>query len=583
VPFFHGVPVEEINALAADLEWMSVPAGWTLFAQGEMPDAMYLVISGRLGAFVEDRDGRRRFVGEISANQLAGEMALLTQEPRSATVIALRNTTLVSCRFAALQTFMREHPSPQLMLRVMRVLALRLARSIHRESGQLPARTFAIVPSGVDVPVAAFLAQLVAAFRRQAKRIHVLTSEDAGRELEWFDRLEAANDAVFYTADAGVSNWTKTCLRQADCVVFVANVAADPAQNAAADVGMLGVRGVVQRRELVLIHRDRATPTRTAEWLAGGEFALHHHVRLDSAPDVDRLARMLTGRAIGVVFSGGAAKGGGHIGVIRALREAGIPIDLVGGASIGALVAGAVAQDWDPVTFFDRYRHFGSLLHARNPVGDYTIPIVALARGHRVARLLGDLFGEARIEDSWKAMFCVSSNLTTLHTAVHTHGSVARWVRASIAIPGVLPPVIDNGDVLVDGGVLNNLPIDVMAAYERGPIIAVDVSSDIRLSADHTHSETGTLWQLLGKHLRGSTASLPNIGRILWCTGMASMAAAGSSIARADFVLRPPLDSIDMLDWGAFDRAADLAHAYTLESLEGLHRSENARHFFVNG
>lgn len=134
VPFFQGIPVEEIDALAADLKWMSVPAGWTLFAQGEMPDALYLVISGRLGAFMEDRDGSRHFVGEISANQLAGEMALLTQEPRSATVIALRNTTLVRCRLATLQTFMREHRSPQLMLRVVRVLATRLARSIARNT-----------------------------------------------------------------------------------------------------------------------------------------------------------------------------------------------------------------------------------------------------------------------------------------------------------------------------------------------------------------------------------------------------------------------------------------------------------------
>src|SRR6185295_2989622 len=201
---------------------------------------------------------------------------------------------------------------------------------------------------------------------------------------------------------------------------------------------------------------------------------------------------------------------------------------------------------------------------AVNPLGDYTFPVVSLTSGRRVSRLLHGEFGELAIEDLPLPFFCVSSNLTTGHSEVHRRGVVWRWLRAYVAIPGVLPPVMNQGEVLVDGGTTNNLPVDVMRELARGPVIGCYVGADRAFTADGDEMDMPTLWQLVA-WLSRKRQRRPNIFRILWRAGMVNSAA--TTVAhreRTDLLLQPPLAEVDMLNWKAFDRAIDLGYEYTV-------------------
>jgi NTE family protein len=301
------------------------------------------------------------------------------------------------------------------------------------------------------------------------------------------------------------------------------------------------------RVDLALLHDERIESGAAARWLKSSPAALHHHI-VDNS-DISRLARLLTRRGVGLVLSGGGARGFAHLGVIRALREARIPIDFVGGSSIGSIIAAGVAVGWSDEEMNLRYRR--SFVDT-NPVNDYTFPVVALTRGRKVSRLLQREYGDVLIEDLRRPYFCISSNLTTGRTLEHRGGLLAEALRASVAIPGVMPPVYQGEDVLVDGAAINNLPVDVMQAHAPGLVIGSDVGAD-RLA--------------LGR--RGKRAI--NIFRILMHAGMINSASsAATQRERADVLLKPPLANVDLLNWRAFDRVIQAGYDYARLALEGL-------------
>ncbi len=227
------------------------------------------------------------------------------------------------------------------------------------------------------------------------------------------------------------------------------------------------------RVELALLHDERIEAGAAARWLEFSPVALHHHI-LDTA-DLGRLSRLLTRRGVGLVLSGGGARGFAHLGIIRALREARVPIDFVGGSSIGSIIAAGVAMGWSDEEMRMRYRR--SFVDT-NPVNDYTFPFVALTRGRKVSRLLEREYGDVHIEDLRQPYFCISTNLTAGRALEHRSGRLSEALRASVAIPGVMPPVYRGGDVLVDGAAVNNLPVDIMHSHAPGLVIGSDVGAD---------------------------------------------------------------------------------------------------------
>jgi NTE family protein len=520
---------------------------------------MFIVTAGGLGVLGED--GRLR--ARLGAGEAVGEMGMITGRPRNATVVALRDSELLRLTRESFMRLVETHP--EVALRLASVAVARLEPAPARLSPVAAARTFAVIPQGEDVDYGGFAVELTEALSALGRTELVWSARGAKHTSQWFHEVESRNDFVVYAADSGHTPWSRLSARQADALILLARAASAPVawQDASA------TSHASRRSELVLLHEGGLQPGLAARWSAVLPGMPHHHVR--HRADTERLARMLTGRAVGLVLSGGGARGFAHLGVVRAMRECRIPIDLVGGTSMGAVLAAGVALEWDDRELVTRFRR--AFVDSR-PLSDVTLPLVSLVAGRKVGRLLRGEFGAVDIADLPLPYFCVSANLTTGRVEIHERGPLWQWLRASIAIPGVLPPVFQHGEVFVDGGAMNNLPVDVMRERRRGPVIGVDVGSDPAFTTDLEATDLPPFWQLM-RWARGG-GQRPNIFQILWRSGMVNSAATSiGQRALSDLVLRPPLETIDLLNWRAFDSAVEIGYRdamLQLAAAQGLSR-----------
>ena len=411
---------------------------------------------------------------------------------------------------------------------------------------------------------------------------------DGAAVIAWLQRLEAAADIVVYVADDQATEWTARCLRQADRVLLIGDAASPPGRRwqrrrktavprntpsrwgeTAMPTGPDGAGGSLARRELVLVHDDATVaPRGTAAWLDRLDVAAHHHVRRSSGADHARVARYLTGRAVGVVLSGGGTRGAAHLGAVRALEEAGVPIDAIAGASMGAVMAAFVAKGWD------HERRVEELLgvFTRSAVRTATLPLVAVWSGSIVRRRFHrhGFPPDVRLEDLWTPYFCVSANLSRAELVVHDRGEAWRAMRASVSLPGVLPPVFHDGDLLVDGGILDNLPVAAMR--ERlggGPVVAVDLRRDVALTVKEPFEPVLSGWRVLVQRLRGRDPGIPGITAILLrAFELGSVAQGARPGATADLHLRPELpEGYTLLELESGRGLVDLAHDHVAAQL----------------
>ncbi len=377
----------------------------------------------------------------------------------------------------------------------------------------------------------------------------------------WLDELEVAHRFLVYEGDHGAPAWTRRCMREADRILFVASAAGERREASQTVARLLrSAAPSAAREELVLLHADGSNPEGTAAWLGLRAFAAHHHVCLGDSRHVERLARGLTGTSIGIVLGGGAAKGFAHIGVLRALEEAGVPIDHIGGTSMGSVIAAQYAAGVSPAEMLELNR----LWSTHNPLRDVTLPVIALISGTSGRILLEAMFGDRRIEDLWLDYFCVSANLTRSEVVVHRDGPLQQWVRASIAIPGIVAPLrLETGDLLVDGAVLNNLPADVMRRLGAGRVIAVDVTPPEALPTDDYTDQPSTLQslRLLGSALLpfGTQPRSPTIFSILYRTVLTASRSLSERLKHeVDLYLAPPVGNVGFFEWKALERIADV-------------------------
>lgn len=568
-PLFADLDPTGLAAVERELTLLVLPGGAPLFRQGEPADAVYVVASGCLGVFRHEEEGESAepiLIAEVPPGDLVGEMSLLSHGKRTRSVAALRDSEVWRLAQTSFNTLTAQHP--EVLPALMRSVVARNALETGKRRRQ--PRTFAILPSGPDVPAARFAVMLADALGRIGNQVQMLGPESVDREPEWFSRCEMESSFVLYRADPTLTPWTELCLRQADCLVAVRNADNDfptklPFEVETAQSGAVFHR----RRELVLLHEGHdPRPGSTAPLLAGGLYGHHHHVRIDIHSDIDRLARLLTGHAVGVVMAGGGARAFTHIGVVKALRECRVPIDLVGGTSMGAIVAAGVASRWSDQELDERFR---KAFVDTNPLSDYTLPLISLFAGRRVTRLLRAAFGEKDIEDLILPFYCVTANLTTSNADIHTVGRLWRWLRASVSIPGVLPPFNEAGEVHVDGGVIDNFPVRAMRRLGRGVTIGVDIDTGGALAAGAGVEEPWSAWQFFRRLIwkRNETLPIPSIVRILLRSALvASTSRAAEDRGASELLIVPPMNHIDLLDWTSFDAAIELGYRTTMERLE---------------
>lgn len=500
---FPGTESLPIAMLIDRVEFVPLGAGSVLFSEGDVSDAAYVVVSGRVRVLIAEDGDWSSPIAEVGAGELIGEMALLDDVARTATVIAARDSVVARLPrddFEALATL-----HPMAMLEVTRTI---VARSRDRREGYRRARSDHAAIGLVSITAGVDLAGLASALTERLQRddrTQLVTTSSVEQQLgilgiaqvrpgepnelrltRWMDEAEAANDLLVLQGEPIVSPWTRRCVDRVDHLVLVADATEHPRVTELERLLVSARELPRQRVSLVLLHpTDTDRPHGTAAWLDARDVDQHHHVRLGRDGDLDRLARHLAGRAVTLVLSGGGAKGFAHLGVIRAMRELGVPIDALAGASMGAPLAAMVAMappDDELVPRIARLYH---------RLFDYTVPVASLIRGGRLVRAIDGAVGDRDIEDAWLPFTCVSSNLTRSRLQLHRRGPLALALRAAVSIPGVFPPVpSSDGDLLVDGGLLNNLPVDIARGFNpTGTVIASDVAP---LLGPRARSEYGT-------------------------------------------------------------------------------------------
>jgi NTE family protein len=557
-PLFARLDEPTRHALADDLVPFGLPGGRPLFKTGEPADALYLLVSGSLGVF----DGPTRLVQQIGAGMSVGETSLLGGDARHRTVRALRDSELLRLDRAAFEALLRRHPD--LLLQLARDTVARLQPRVREDERPGTPRTFALLPAEPSVPARTLAMQLARALEPYGSSLVLDAQQGRGRGAEWFAEREAQARFVIYLDEGRDDAWRQRCLRQADVLLPAAraNEAALPWPDLAHPAAARH-----RPRHLLLVHPGhRVALGCTARWRSQFSGTLmHHHVC--RAADMARVARLVSGHGRGLVLAGGGARGLAHLGALRALAEAGHSFDAIGGSSIGAIVGAGVAAGWA----IDEWqaRCVNAFLHGRL-LSDWTLPIVALTRGARATRILRDTFGALAIEDLPLPFFCVATSLSGAGQCVQRHGPLWRALRASSAIPGVLPPVLHGGEVLVDGALVNNLPTDVMAVDGLAHITALDIRAEITLRAGVDEAMTPPLWRLAFQRGRrpGLVSSLVRAGMV------SGEAAALERRALAHRLVTPSLDHVGVLDWKDWRRAVEAGYRATVEVLQSEGRGE---------
>ncbi|XP_052377466.1 patatin-like phospholipase domain-containing protein 7 isoform X4 [Oncorhynchus keta] len=598
------------------LDWMAVEAGRAVYRQGDKSDSTFIVLSGRLRSVIMKEDGKKELTGEYGRGDLIGVVEALTHQNRATTVHAVRDSELAKLPEGALGYIKRKFP--QVVTRLIHLLGQKILQQVN---GPLTARSLAlhtpgskwdagnpasnlstvtVLPVSEEVPLTAFTLELQHALIAIGPTL-LLTSDSIKQRLgaaaldsvheyrlsSWLGQQEDIHRIVLYQTDYTLTPWTQRCIRQADCIIIVGLGEQDPA------VGelerMLEGSAVRAQKQLVLLHREDGPPPQgTVEWLNMRSWISRHlhlscprrvfskrslpkliemYQRVFQKPadrhsDFSRLARVLTGNAIALILGGGGARGCSQVGIMHALSEAGIPVDLVGGVSIGSLMGALYAEDRSHCRMRMRAREWAmGMTLVFKKVLDLTYPITSMFSGAAFNSSIYTVFKDKQIEDLWIPYFNITTDITASTMRVHTDGSLWRYVRASMSLSGYLPPLCDpkDGHLLMDGGYINNLPADVARSMGAKVVIAIDVGSQDETNLTN-YGDSLSGWWLLWKRLNplAEKVKVLNMAEIQTRLAYVCCVRQLESVKSSDYCeyIRPPIDRYRTLEFGKFDEIA---------------------------
>ena len=585
-PVFGRLEPEALAALQAQLRLQTFEAGDLVLREGADADSLLIVVSGRLRVSRQGQDGELQLFNELGPGDCQGEAALMLRQARPADVTALRDAVVAWLDKDGFEALL--HQQPVLWNHVFAQALARYLRHVQTPSPSRRAMTIALVPLQ-PMDGLRELGELLAKALAPQGLVQLLQPEGSSASdeelrlaMRQFDQWEQAAEVMLVRAEPQLSSWTRFALRQADQLVFVAPPQASPLINAF-ERKLQGEPGFAfKRQQLVLLH-PAGWPLPQAQLPWQKERPALERVlalRQGAAEDVARLGRFLTGQAVGVVLGGGGARGFAHLGVLRALREAGIPIDLVGGNSMGALIGSQFVLGHGLAEIVTRIRDFAA--GGERP----TVPVVSLLSGRRMERDLRKLCQvghyEAQLDALWLPFFTAACNLSKATTTVLDQGPMWRAVLASNSPAGLLPPVPYNGDLLVDGAILDNVPVEAMrrrlgAKMERrrgnGTVIAIDVDVQEPLQVSEDMQRLGARDKLRDSLGRGES-TLPSIGQILYRAGhIGGMAQRGKTLAMSDYYLEPPTSDFSMMAYKRAEEIVERGYQFAQQQIAGWDRS----------
>ncbi|KIN07740.1 hypothetical protein OIDMADRAFT_99786 [Oidiodendron maius Zn] len=605
------------------LEWVQVSAGQVIYRQGDESDAIYIVLNGRLRQVLNNEQDGMKVIGEYGQGESVGELEVMTESVRPATLHAIRDTELAKFPKTLFNSLAQEHPG--ITIKISKIIASRMRALVedpvfvqgkeatnNKVSSTVNLRTVAILPVAAGVPVVEFGSRLMNALT-QIGATNGVASLNQAAILNHLGR-----HAFSRMGKLKLSQYLADLEEKYGLVLYVAG---SPA------IGeyerfLLGMK-TTARKELVLLHADRFSPPglmrawlRNRVWINGG----HHHVqmayRADTVPahpqarnfgstlkqrvqvlqaeiqkytsrrvrqtplysadtpfkgDFHRIARRLCGKSIGLVLGGGGARGISQVGIIRALEEAGVPIDIVGGTSIGSFIGALYASEADVVPMYGRAKKFaGRMASMWRFALDLTYPSASYTTGHEFNRGIFKTFGNTQIEDFWLEFYCNTTNISNSRSEIHTSGYAWRYVRASMSLAGLLPPLCDEGSMLLDGGYIDNLTVSHMKSLGADVIFAIDVGSLDDDTPQKFGDSLSGFWAFANRW--NPFSSHPNPPTLAEIQARLAYVSSVDALERAKatpgcLYMRPPIDGYGTLDFGKFDEIYQVGYKFGKEYL----------------
>ena len=555
-----------LSDLAEALEIETVEGGNLILREGDIAESMLILVSGRLRVSRKNHDGSLRLYNEVSPGETVGEAGIILEQRRFADITALRDSTIAILRRGRFEDLLMRHPVA--LNRVFAQAVYHQLRHTPQRAEHRRAHAFVVVPLHSSAPALAVADALTQALAGYGKALRVDVSF---LENDQLDELEAEFDFLIYQSDAQDSAWTRRAFRQADQVIYVATEG-DPStvfeveRKLAAEPGFL-----MKRQHFALLHpANAAMPGDLACWRSGRQVERVYPLREGRLDDFARFARFLTGRAVGLVLGGGGARGFAHLGILRALADSHIPVDVIGGNSMGALIGAQYACGLGLEEIREQTMRFA--LGGERP----TLPVISLLSGRRLERDLRQMFGDQRIEQLWSPFFAAACNLSQACTTVQESGLLWRAVLASNSPAGLLPPVLRDGDLLVDGAILDNVPVGAMRSrlgtpFEQrrgnGTIIAIDVDVREDMGVDPALARL-SVRKTIRSYFSASAETSPGIGNILYRAGhIGGLHQRARTMAMADHYLEPPVAGFPLMGYRRAAEIAEVGYRYAMEKI----------------
>lgn len=473
---FSGIDNEACQHLLSRFEKIILPQGTVLFEQDEPSDSLYILIEGHLIATLRTIDGKQKIIGIIEKGETVGEMGALSNQLRTLTISSTADSFLLKLTKNQLEAFFKDYPST--IFHIIDIIISRSQSTIKILSEKKIFRHVALIQGNPQVPMTVFLNNLQNHLSSKSK---IILSTDPKLNLAKQIKDAETQDKILLFLLTPENE--KTLSAKIDHIGGIYVIVDGDKRPHLSKFALEMLKGdkthFVTQYELILLHDDSIEqPKDTINWLTLSNFTLHHHLRLNAPEGYHRLIRSVCGKKVGLVFGGGGVKAWACLGALKAIIDSKIPIDAIGGTSAGALAAAPYALHLnyeETLLDFQKYVESATNLFSWK---NLTWPLISLIDAKKSTLLLKKLVTDTKIEDLWIPFFANSCNLNTSKEVIHRHGYLWEALRSSTAIPGIAPPLVLDGQMHVDGGIVNNLPVDTMRLMigNESKIICVSLS-----------------------------------------------------------------------------------------------------------
>ncbi|MFD2200495.1 cyclic nucleotide-binding and patatin-like phospholipase domain-containing protein [Shivajiella indica] len=552
---------------------IELDSGEYLFKQGDKKNELYIVLSGRLRAINQEKT-HISVLGDIAEGEPVGEIALFTGEPRMAGVVAIRKSVVLEINQDHYHSVVSKNPGFASAL--TRFVIKRMRRNELEKNVESAPKNIVLLPLQKDLKIGFWIEELKKHFASLYLPTQVLSEEsDLGKSAKpIMEVLESFQGLNLLLCDGNDSEWTKKCLLNADLIILASDFHADPNLYPVEIEQNLYENSILNRKKyLLLLHpEDAGLPENTEKWFKNRNLSLHIHARKNNPRDIRRLCRIISNQAIGLVLGGSNSKGYAHIGAVKALLEAGLEIDFVGGSSAGAIYGMSMTfADFDFESIEKTCNDSASI---ESGINDFMLTYFSKNSYKKIEEFTKKTFQNSSLEDFWITSYCVSTDISNNEVKVHRTGPAWQKVQESFTSPGIFPPVVINDQIYVDGALSDKIPIDPMYRYPIKHIIAVSLTGTEPEKVD-LHANPSVWDQIKEKFTKKKVYDNPVITTVM-VNSMTLNPRQKAEInkSKVSLLLDINLRAVSLLDDSQWKKVVKKGHDQTKLFLKGLSEEE---------